>query len=107
MQSILNFWLVLFWFSWILFFLNTTNLIKLFVTSEIIWLTLYVYTLIVGITVDDVHMYALSLMLITIASVEFSIGFVLIIFFKKIFKTTNIMDNINTDWMVIEKLNRK
>lgn len=52
-------------------------------------------------------MYALSLMLITIASVEFSIGFVLIIFFKKIFKTTNIMDNINTDWMIVEKLNKK
>jgi len=106
MQSILNFWLLLFWFSWILFFLNTNNLIKLFVTSEIIWIALYIYTLIIGITIDDIHLYALSLLLITIASVEFSIGFVLIIFFKKIFKTTNIMDNINTDWTFIEKLNK-
>jgi NADH:ubiquinone oxidoreductase subunit K len=107
MQSILNFWLLLFWFSWLLFFLNTTNLIKLFVTSELIWLILYIYSLIVGVSIDDIYMYTLSLLLITIASVEFSIGFVLIIFFKKIFKTTNIMDNINTDWMLIEKLNKK
>jgi NADH:ubiquinone oxidoreductase subunit K len=58
---------------------------------------LYVYTLLVGVTVDDIYLYTLSLLLITIASVEFSIGFVLVIFFKKIFKNTNIMDNINTD----------
>jgi NADH:ubiquinone oxidoreductase subunit K len=66
---------------------------------------LYAYTLIVGIHVDDLYLYTLSLLLITIASVEFSIGFVLVIFFKKIFKTTNIVDNIGTDWSLIEKIN--
>lgn len=65
------------------------------------------YTLIIGIHVDDLYLYTLSLLIITIASVEFSIGFVLVIFFKKIFKTVNIMDNIGTDWTTIEKLNNK
>ena len=105
MQSILNFWLILFWFSWFLFFLNTTNLIKLFITSEIIWLILYVYTLLIGVYIDDIYMYTLSLLIITLASVEFSIGFILIIFFKKIFNTTDIMDNIGTDWSIISKYN--
>lgn len=58
---------------------------------------MYMYTLIIGIHVDDLYLYTLSLLIITIASVEFSIGFVLVIFFKKIFKTVNIMDNIGTD----------
>jgi len=68
---------------------------------------MYMYTLIIGIHVDDLYLYTLSLLIITIASVEFSIGFVLVIFFKKIFKTVNIMDNIGTDWTTIEKLNNK
>lgn len=105
MQSFINIWLILFWISWFLFFLNTTNLIKLFITSEIIWLILYVYSLLIGVYVDDVYMYSLALLIITLASVEFSIGFILIIFFKKIFKTTDIMDNIGTDWGVIQKYN--
>ena len=106
MQSILNMWLILFWFSWILFFLNTTNLLKLFVTSEIIWLTLYVYSLISGVFIDDLNLYTLSILIITIASVEFSIGFILIIFFKKIFKNTNLMDNLGTDWTILKKFNK-
>jgi len=107
MQSIINLWLIMFWFAWFLFFLNTTNLIKLFVTSEIIWLIIYLYSLFIGIHMDDVYMYTLSLLIITLASVEFSIGFILIIFFKKIFKTTDIMDNIGTDWAIVERYNDK
>jgi NADH:ubiquinone oxidoreductase subunit K len=105
MHSIFNMWLIIFWFSWLIFFLNTSNLLKLFVTSEIIWVILYVYVLLIGVHTDDLHLYTLSLFIITLASVEFSIGFVLIIFFKKIFKTTNIMDNIHSDWLTINKLN--
>ncbi len=106
MHSILNFWLIIFWGAWLIFFLNTSNLIKLFVTSEIIWVILYIYSLIVGVYIDDVHVYTLSLLLITLASVEFSIGFVLIIFFKKIFKNINIMDKISSDWSTIDNFNK-
>ena len=66
---------------------------------------MYVYSLIIGVTIDDLQLYTLSLLIITMASVEFSIGFVLIIFFKKIFKTVNIMDNIGSDWSVLNKFN--
>jgi NADH:ubiquinone oxidoreductase subunit K len=107
MHSIINIWLVLFWISWFLFFFNTNNLIKLFITSELVWLTLYVYALIVGIYVDDAHLFILSLLIITIASIEFSIGFILIIFFKKIFKKTNLIDPIVTDWTHFLKINKK
>ena len=58
---------------------------------------MYVYSLFLGAFIDDLQLYALSLLIITIASVEFSIGFILVIFFKKIFKTTDIMDNLGTD----------
>lgn len=66
---------------------------------------MYVYTLLIGVYIDDIYMYTLSLLIITLASVEFSIGFILIIFFKKVFKTTDIMDNIGSDWTVIQKYN--
>lgn len=104
MQSILNLWILLFWSSWFFFFLNTTNLIKLFVSSEIIWLIMYSYSLFIGIFIDDLQMYTLSLLIIMLASVEFSIGFILVIFFKKIFKTSNIMDNLGTDWSLLKKI---
>lgn len=66
---------------------------------------MYTYTLLIGVYIDDIYMYTLSLLIITLASVEFSIGFILIIFFKKVFKTTDIMDNIGSDWTVIQKYN--
>lgn len=106
MHSILNLWLIIFWLSVFFFFLNTTNLVKLFVSSEIVWVVLYIYSVLVGIYMDDAQMYVLALFLITLASVEFSIGFILVIFFKKIFKTSNIMDTVGTDWTVVQKLNR-
>jgi len=107
MQSILNIWLLLFWISWFFFFINTSNVIKLLITSEVIWLILYGYAVIVGVYVDDIHLFTLSLLILTLASVEFSIGFVLIIFFKKIFKTTK-TDNLDTsDWTVVNKLNNR
>ncbi len=89
-----------------MFFLNTTNVIKLFVTSEIIWVVLYNYSLIAGVMVDDLQMHTLALLLIALASVEFSMGFILIIFFKKIFKTTDVMDTIGSDWTVLRKFNK-
>ncbi len=59
-----------------------------------------------GTIVDDIQLYTLSLLIITIASVEFSIGFVLVIFFKKIFKTVDLTNTAGNDWTIVTKLNK-
>jgi len=63
--------------------------------SEIIWVILYCYTVIVGIINDDLILISTSFFIMALAGLEFCIGFILAIFFKNFKKTFDLFEKPN------------
>lgn len=82
MEVWLIFWNCTFWLVFFIFFLNSNNLLTLLLYSEIMWIVLYVLTLLYGNINDDINLYSLSFFLLALAGLEFSFGLLLIVLFK-------------------------
>ena len=82
MQSWLIFWNFIFWLSLFLFFLNSNNLLSLILYSEIVWVVLYVLSVLLGSLNDDINLLSTSFFLLALAGLEFSFGLLIIILFK-------------------------
>ena len=55
--------------------------------SEIVWVVLYCYVVIAGVTNDDIILTSTSFFFLALAGLEFCTGFLIIIFFKNFKKT--------------------
>lgn len=82
MQVWLNFWIIIFWFSLFIFFINSLNFLNLLLFSELIWILLYVITISSGLWNDDLNLFSLSFFLLGLAGLEFSFCLLLILLFK-------------------------
>ena len=70
--------------------------------SELIWVILYVLSVIFGGINDDINLYSLSFFLLALAGLEFSIGVLLLVLFKNFkidfnFFKNNIYNSIFND----------
>ena len=90
MQTWLNFWNFFFWVSLLSFFFNTSNFLNLLFYSELVWLTLYCYSVLGSCLNDDLTLFCTSFFLLALASLEFCFGFLLIILFKNLNKSLNL-----------------
>lgn len=86
MQSWLNFWNLFFWLIFVSFAVNSSNFTKLLFISEITWIVLYNYVLLIGSINDEITIMSCCFFLLGFAGLEFSIGMILIIIFKKVLK---------------------
>lgn len=77
------------------FVVNIENFFKLLLYSEITWLTLYTYTILIGSINDDLTLLSTSLFIIGLAALEFSVGILMIIIFKNINKSINLEESEN------------
>lgn len=87
------FWNLLFWTIIFLVLFNPSNFLNLFLYSEIVWITLYIISLLIGSNNDDITLFSLTFFLLAIAGLEFSLGFLIIILFKNFKKNLNFEDN--------------
>jgi len=87
MQVWVNFWTFLFWLTLFLFFLNSTNFLALLFYSELVWITLYCFSVLLCGINDDILLLCMTFFLLALAGLEFSLGFLLIIAFKSNNKT--------------------
>lgn len=85
------------WLSIFSFCLNPNSFINLLIFSEVTWLSLYTYTLVLGVANDELTILSTSFFLLGLASLEFVIGFLLIILFKNFFQSINLVD-IEKNW---------
>lgn len=97
MQSWLNFWVCIFWLTLLGFLFNPTNFVFLLIYSEITWITLFCYTILIGSIIDDLNSFTLSFFILGLASIEFCVGFLLIILFRNLNKIINFIDS-DTAW---------
>ena len=87
MQVWVNFWTFLFWLAIFLFFLNSTNFLALLFYSELVWIILYCFSVLLCAINDDILLLCTTFFLLALAGLEFSLGFLLIIAFKSNNKT--------------------
>jgi len=88
----INFYVFLFWLSFLGFFLNLGNFFKLVIYAELVWLILFVYSALCGGINDDLGILSFSFFVLGFAGVEFSLGLLLIVLYKNTFKTAD-LDN--------------
>lgn len=105
MLAWLDFLNLLFFFFLISFVIVNTNFLVLLLFSELFWIFLYCFVVVLGAINDDLNLISLSFYFLGLAGVEFSFGFLLVILFKQlneslIFKSTvnsfNKTSKINT-----------
>jgi NADH:ubiquinone oxidoreductase subunit K len=88
------------------FVINIENFFKLLLYSEITWLTLYTYTILIGSINDDLTLLSTSLFIIGLAALEFSVGILLIIIFKNINKSIT-LDEVENNYDNTKLFNKK
>jgi NADH:ubiquinone oxidoreductase subunit K len=93
----LNFWNAFFWISLFGFVINIENFLKILIFSEVTWLSLYCYTILTGVSNNDLTLLSNSFFILGFASLEFSIGLLLIIIFKNNMKSINLTDDAIND----------
>lgn len=84
---------IIFWLSILGFLINYSNFLFIFLFSEITWIIIYSYSAIIGIFLDDLNVLSNTFFSLGFAGIEFAIGFLLIISFKKFNVSYNIIDN--------------
>lgn len=82
MLAWLDFFNILFWLLLFVIFIFNTNFLSLLLLSEFMWILLYVFVLVLAGYADDLLLSSLAFYFLGLAGVEFSFGFLLIIFFK-------------------------
>lgn len=95
MQLWLNFWNLVFWISISGFLINYSNFLFLFLFSELTWLILYSYSIFLGVYIEDLTMFANTFFILGIAGLEFAIGFLILIVFKKFNVSFSIIDTFS------------
>ena len=80
--------------------------------SEMVWVIIYIISIINGSLNDDINLYSMSFFLLAFAGLEFSIGLLLVTFFKnmksdyffeKTFKKNDQIFNKNTYYNFLYK----
>jgi NADH:ubiquinone oxidoreductase subunit K len=82
MQECLNYWNFMFWFIFTGFLFNHTNFIMLIFFSEFMWIILYSLSILVGVLTDDLNSSSISFLILGVAGLEFSIGFLILLLFR-------------------------
>jgi len=85
---------------------NSLNFTKLLFFSEIAWLVLYNYTILAGTLNDDLNLLSLAFFILGLAGLEFSIGMLLVIIFKKILRLEYFSDYNIPEHEMLEQLNK-
>jgi len=90
MESWGTYFLILYWLLLLLFLLKSNNFVNMLLYSESIWVTIYTLSVILGIYNDDLNLISLTFLSLGLASLEFSIGLVLVVLYK---------NNLGTIWI--------
>ena len=102
MQNWVNFLNLVFWLIFISIFTNSYNFIKIIFLSELIWVIIYTYTVVLSGFTDDITLLTLSFLILGLAGLEFSFGYILIIVFNFFNKTTQLDNNKNKPIIKLE-----
>jgi NADH:ubiquinone oxidoreductase subunit K len=73
-----------------MFLLNSRSLVVIIIYSEVAWVVLYSYTVIIGVINDDLILTSTAFFLLAIAGLEFCIGFIIATLYRSFKKSLDI-----------------
>ena len=95
---------------------NTNTSLHLLLTAELLWITLYAVTLLVGMIYDNLNLISLTFFFLIFSAVEFGVGLVLMLIQHLLTRTLNLDASGNTPFkftanstrpLLVNKLNWK
>jgi len=72
---------------------NVTSALHLLLTAELLWVTLYVIVLNMGMLYDNINLLSLTFFFLVLSAVEFGIGIVLILVQNVFLRSIYLSDN--------------
>ena len=75
----INLYFIIFFLILVSLSTNVTNALHLLLTAELLWVSLYVLVLSMGLTYDNVNLLALTFFFLVLSAVEFGVGVALIL----------------------------
>jgi len=69
---------------------HTNTALHLLLTAELLWITLYVITLFIGLVYDNLNVLSLTFFFLIFSAVEFGLGLVLILLQHVLLRTLNL-----------------
>ena len=76
---------------------NVSSALHLLLTAEILWITLYVLVLSLGILYDNANFLSLTFFFLVLSAVEFGVGLVLLLVQNVFTRSLNLNDNSKND----------
>lgn len=69
---------------------NTNTSLHLLLTAELLWITLYALTLVVGLSYDNLNLLSLTFFILIFSAVEFGVGLVIMLVQHLLTRTLNL-----------------
>jgi hypothetical protein len=89
----LNFIIILFFFILISLVINLNTALHLLLTAEFLWITLYVFSLFLGIVYDNLNILSLTFFFLVLSAVEFGLGLVIMLVQNIVMRSINLGDS--------------
>lgn len=86
----INFIITLFFLLLVSIVLNTNTALHLLLTAELLWVTLYILTLLLGLIYDNLNLLSLTFFFLILSAVEFGLGLVIMLVQHVLLRSINL-----------------
>lgn len=73
--------------------LNVNTALHLLLTAELLWITLYIATLLLGLAYDNMNLLSLTFFFLILSAVEFGVGLIIMLVQNIIMRSINLNDS--------------
>ena len=94
----LNIYIIFFFLMLLSIIINVNTALHLLLTAEILWITLYLIVLSIGISYDNMNFLSLTFFFLVLSAVEFGVGLILMLLQNILMRSLNLNDS-NSSWM--------
>ena len=88
-----NFLFFLFFMMFASIALNVNTALHLLLTAEILWITLYIITLFMGLAYDNMNLLSLTFFFLILSAVEFGLGLIIMLVQNIVTRSINLNDS--------------
>ena len=102
----LNTLLLFFFFIFGTFLITTNTALHLLLTAELLWITLYIIVLFVGLVYDNLNFLSLTFFFLIFSAVEFGVGLILLLLQHLLTRSLNLYDSETNIFKFMNRFNR-
>lgn len=102
-----NFIFIIFFVMFASIALNVNTALHLLLTAEILWITLYIATLLIGLAYDNLNLLSLTFFFLILSAIEFGLGLIIMLVQNIIMRSINLNDSNANPIKFASRLNSK